>query len=465
MDALLCDELLQEIFRRLPPSSSAAVSLVSKRWLSLLRSSTTSLSLLLHQPHVSPALSSFLSQHPYLSALSVNAAASSTAASDHVIRLVASSCPNLSHLRFLAGPVSPFSLFSLSSSCPRLSSLDVALCRPLSFLWLAPFENLKRLSVQSVANSSDSEYLKFGNSNLLDEFPDSELNLESLCLSGIGSGDYGLTWVWRNCRKIKTLKLKRCEGVGDNASFSGFLQRLEGLEEVELRSCRPIANGVLLKLAENCVSLNSFLLHDGGSKDGLLQFITETKCSLQKLDFRLPLDLDNRHLNAIAESFRGLTILRLQSCCLVTGEGLRRVGRAVGGGVDELALVNCDVVERESGLLATLGQNMKRLRKLDLSYNEMLVDKELMSMLVSCNGLKELRLRGCNRLTNVAMASMTKSCKGLERVDIMNCCGIEAEAVEQFVVNSAALTHLQVEETKLSSVAIMWASNHFIQLI
>ncbi|CAL5408019.1 hypothetical protein CsSME_00029451 [Camellia sinensis var. sinensis] len=87
----------------------------------------------------------------------------------------------------------------------------------------------------------------------------------------------------------------------------------------------------------------------------------------------------------MAENFRGLSSLRLQSCCLVTGEGLKTIGIAMSAGLEELGLINCDVVNIEPGLLTTLGQNLRHLRKLDLSYNEMLVDKELASMLASCN--------------------------------------------------------------------------------
>ena len=74
MDRMLCDELLQEIFQRLPPipSSSLSVSLVSKRWLHLYRTSKTFLSLRL-SPHNStiPSLASFLSHYPSLLSLSL----------------------------------------------------------------------------------------------------------------------------------------------------------------------------------------------------------------------------------------------------------------------------------------------------------------------------------------------------------------------------------------------------------
>lgn len=458
MDFILCDELLQEIFRRLPPPSSAAVSLVCKRWLRLVRSSTTCLSLSFIEPPFIPRFSSFLRFHPFLFTVSLTITTPLVDSSDHLLSSIASSCPNLRHFRFLNCPVSTFSLISLSASCPNLVSLAVTLFRPLSFLWLTPFKSLKELSIYSAGNSGEIEFVDFGGS--------CELNLESLLLTGIRSRDKGVGFLWRNCKKVRTLKLKSCEGVGDQGSFLAFLECLEGLQEVELRTCRAIADGVLLKLAENCGMLDSLLLYDGGSKEGLLHFLRQSKCggSLQNLDLRLPLDLDNNHLKAAAANLGSLRSLRLQSCCLVTGEGLKILGNSMANGLEELALINCDVVERESGLLTTLGQDLKRLRKLDLSFNDMLLDKELISMLVSCNNLNELKVRGCKKLTNVSMVSLAKCCKNLESVDVMYCCGIEAQDVELFVLNSPKLRLLQVEENKVSDVARTWASNKFIEI-
>ncbi|KAE8695653.1 hypothetical protein F3Y22_tig00110694pilonHSYRG00155 [Hibiscus syriacus] len=246
-------------------------------------------------------------------------------------------------------------------------------------------------------------------------------------------------------------------------SFSSFIWCVEGLQEVELRKCRSIIDRVLLRLAENCASLNSLLIHDGCSRQGLLEFITTCRCNLQKLDLRLPLDLNNNHLLAIAMNLRGLKTLRLQSCCLVTCEGLQILGTALNPTLEQLALVNCDVVDREVGFLATMGQNLMMLRKLNLSCNEMLVDKELVSMLISCNNLAELKLRGCRKLTSITMVSISKTCKSLQSVDIMNCPGIEAEAVELLVLNCPQLRQIQVEESKVSDIARTRACHKFIE--
>lgn len=378
---------------------------------------------------------------------------------------MAASCPNLRQLRDLSDPVSPFALYTLSASCARLSSISVSLSRPLSFHWLPCFNSLNCLSLSFTAPSSELNNLEFQETK--DPVFDLELNLESLSLRGILPEDSGLSYLWRNCKNVKKLQLKSCESVGDHSSFSSFLKFLNGLQELELRTCRSIADAVLLKSAVDCASLDSLLVYDGGSKEGLLQFINQSKCSLRRVDLRLPLDLDNAHLMALAQNpnFSSLVSLRLESSCLVSGEGLKAVSRAIGNVVEELALINCDVVERESGLLAALGQDLKRLRKLDLSYNDMLVDKEVVSMLVSCDGLDELRLRGCGRLSNAAVGSMVRSCRKLQSVDISCCCGIGGEGVELLVMNSLRLRRVEVEKSKLTQLAITLASNKSIQLV
>ncbi|MBA0847418.1 hypothetical protein Goshw_017658 [Gossypium schwendimanii] len=469
MDTMLCDELLQEIFKRLPstPSAALSVSLVSKRWLNLYRSSKTSLSLRF-LPHNSmlASLSSLLSYYPSLSSLSLvlsdsitNANSSTaTAFTDHLLFIVSSSCSNLHHLRCLVGPVSVSSLFSLSRSCSQLTCITVSLSKPLYLSWVVSFPCLKELCLYICPNGVN----KFG--SLLIEELDAEFGLETLFLSGIQAGDEGIGWLWRNCKRLKKLQLKNCASVGDGESFSSFILCVKGLQEVDLRKCRSIVDGVLLKLAENCGSLNSLLVYDGGSKEGLLEFINTCRCNLQKLDLRLPLDLNNTHLSAVAMNLRHLSTLKLQSCCLVTGEGLNTLGTALYNSLEELALINCDVVEREIGLLATLGQNLRMLRKLDLSYNELLVDKELTSMLISCNNLTDLKLRGCRKITGVTLFSVSKNIKCLQSVDIMNCPGIEAEAVEFLVLNCSQMRQMVVEENKVSNTARTWALHKVIEV-
>ncbi|XP_073146976.1 uncharacterized protein [Henckelia pumila] len=465
MDSLLCDELLQEIFHRLRPPSHAAVSLVSKRWHRLLRSSTTSLSLYLpppYDPTTIASLSSFLSQHPFLDNLSI-ATSPLAVVGDNLLLSVSASCPKLRSLRYLTNPLSPFSLVVISTSCARLSSISIALSRPLSLRWLRFFSGLKCLSLY-ITNAA-SELEASGVEEKIDAF-DVEFCLENLSLSGIVSEDRGLGLLWRNCKNIRKLHLQSCASLGDYASVSGFVKILKGLRELELRACRSIVDGVLLKVAEHCVSLDSLLIYDGGSQEGLMHFINHSKCNLRRLDLRLPLDLDNTHLIALTENlnFRGLVSLRLESCCLVTGDGLKVLARTVGVKLEELALVNCDVVERESGLLTALGQDLKRLRKLDLSFNETMVDKELTLMLASCSFLIELKLRGCHGLTDKSAASMVRSCENLQIVDI-TCCGIEMEGVELLVLKSKRLRQLEVESNRLSDTARISASSKYIELV
>ncbi|XP_024975281.1 F-box/LRR-repeat protein 4 [Cynara cardunculus var. scolymus] len=470
MEIILCDELLQEIFHRIPPPSSSAVSLVSKRWLRLFRSSLSALSLRLSPNHASfSTLSSFLSHHTYLSSLSLSssssapaaAAAAATSFSDSLLISISATCPNITRLHLATGPVSLLPLLSLSTACPHLSSLSLILSRNrLSFHFLSSFRALKSLTVVLVGNVSPE--------SSPDHYPSSaELQLQSLCLSGIRAGDYQLNWLWRNCsyKTLTKLVFENCDGVGDNYSFSCFMKELKNLHELELKTCRSIVSLILIKLAENhCNYLESLLIYDGGSKDGLLHFIRETRCNLQKLDLRLPLDLDDNHLFEIGAKFNRLRVLRLQSCSMVTGEGFKSLGLALSENLEELSLTNCDVINRHNGFLVELAQNLKNVKILDLSYNHMLLDKEFASMISSYCDLRKLKLRGCSKLTNSSLISLCKNCKHLESIDLLYCHGFQIEGVEFLILNSPELRKLQVEDRKLSEVARRWMTNKFIEI-
>ncbi|KAH7851438.1 hypothetical protein Vadar_011599 [Vaccinium darrowii] len=471
MDTILCDELLEEVLRRLPPRSTfslstADVSLVSKRWLRLYRSSKSNLRLRVSPDNCTPpSLSSFLSHFPDLTALCITIDAGVGGGGndvsnfpDQILLSVASSCPKLAGLRFRSEPVSPIPLLSLSTSCPRLTILYISLSRPFSFRWLVFLPSLETLGLLFTPVPCEVEHVDADSKGNFD----AELKLKTLNLFGIRRGDYGFDWLWKSCKNLKKLQLYRCDGIGDDTSASSFVNCSKGLQEVELRRCGSIVNDILSRLVENCTSLNSLLIYDEGSSEGLLQFITHSRFNLQKLDLRLPLDLENHHLLAVAEKFRGLSSLSLDSCFLVTDEGLKTMVLAMSNKLQELTLVNCNV---ETGFVTTSGQSFRNLRTLNLSYNEMLVDKEFKLILASCNCLRRLKIRGCKGLTNASIFSMFNSCKRLESVDIMNCCQIEAEAVELFVVNCRGLRQIYVEESKLSDISRMWASNKFIDVI
>ncbi|XP_074566480.1 uncharacterized protein LOC141823109 [Curcuma longa] len=485
MDAVLCDELVQEILRRLPPSAAPSASLVSKRWLSLLRSSTTSLSLAV-RPRLpdSPSLSSILAHYPSVSDLTVvsnrKEEEDEDGGADAVLFAIASAActRRLTRLRFIpAAPVSPSALQSSAAAFASLTSLQIASLFPLSFRWLAalPFlksfslvrSRAKRPSIQELPDDDDDDDDDSENSIVM-------LPLESLSLSGIYASDRGLSWLWRRCGGLRWLQLRACEGTGDGAFSSGFPLCLTGLLGLELRTCRSIADRVLLLAADRCRNLASFLLYDGGSRDALHHFIHRRGAALRTLDLRLPLDLHNDHLFAIAAEDRDhyrlchhqLASLRLHSCCLVTGDGLRSLARSpAGAAIEELALVNCDVVEREPGLLTFLSQSMQRLRRLDLSHNETMTDKEVGSMLASCKNLVEIRLKGCRALTGDSLNSLLKHCgKQVELLDMSRCPAVGNEAIEKFVTNAGRLSQLIVEEDKVTEAARAWLWRKAINL-
>ncbi|KAG2304331.1 hypothetical protein Bca52824_032982 [Brassica carinata] len=127
--------------------------------------------------------------------------------------------------------------------------------------------------------------------------------------------------------------------------------------------------------------------------------MNNSRCNdiLKTLDLRLPMDLMDEHIVSLAANFKSISTLRFTSCYFMTGESLNVLALSSSLSLEELSLRSCDAVEREPGLLVMLGQHLGSLRKLELSFNEWLYDKEVVSMLASCSGLVELDLRGCKK--------------------------------------------------------------------
>ncbi|KAF3334296.1 F-box/LRR-repeat protein 4 [Carex littledalei] len=494
MDVVLCDELIEEIFQRVPSSSSPSVSLVSKRWLFLVRSATTSLSLRIpiqfpdntstdtSTSNISTSntssllLSNILSHYPFLSSLTIvssnleeNLTTTLPSSDSLLFSIVNSPCSNhLSDLRFLPNsPVSPAALLATTSSLTRLTALHITSILPLDFRWLVQLPLLKSFSLVNTYSKPINRNLNLHPNPEIDESdPLITLPIENISLSGIRAKEHGLGWLWRRCMRLRWLQLRACDGTGDGPTSAAFSNCLTGLVGLELRTCRVIADRVLLLAADRCHNLSSLLLYDGGSRDALHLFINRRGAALRTLDLRLPLDLHNDHLQAMAGEEYGLATLRIQSCCLVTGDGLRSLARApAGSAIEELALVNCDVVEREPGLLTFMVQSMRQLKRVDLSHNETLSDKEVGAMLASCQNLVEIRLRGCCALTDASLGSLIKHCsKTLEIVDIIRCTGIGGNVIERLVGDINQLKEVVVEENKVSEEAKAMAAQKGIKI-
>ncbi|XP_010450662.1 PREDICTED: uncharacterized F-box/LRR-repeat protein C02F5.7-like [Camelina sativa] len=484
MDEVLFDEILGEIFTRLPSSSSSfsslpsfeSVPLVSKRWLRLYRATKTSMSLQFspQDGSVITLLPSILRNHPCLSSLSLcfpvtikttitNPICSYneylTSFNDELISIISSCCFNLRDFSFLFGPISSSSLIPLSTSL-SLTSLSIKLWKQQNsdFTWIALFSSLKKLSIDVHTRDPSAS-----GSNTNPEVV--ELGLESISLSGIQSDDDGVNWLWKSCRKLKKLKLKRCGSIGET-EFLGLC--LMNVEEIELITCRSVVDVVLLKVTEICESLKSLLIHDGGSKDGLVHFMNNARCydTLERLDLRLPMDLTDDHLVSLATNFKSLSSIRLTSGTFVSGLSLKMLALSFSSSLEELSLLSCNAIERERGLLATLGQHLRRLRKLDLTRNEWLLDKEVVSMLASCNCLVELNLRDCKHLTDAVLVALNKHCVKLKTLDIVGCRLMEPGNVEAFVMNSSQwLKKLVVEENQITEATRNLAASKLIETV
>ncbi|KAH9302503.1 hypothetical protein KI387_014086, partial [Taxus chinensis] len=467
LNSLLCDELLGEILGRLQEICYCKeVSLVCRRWLSVQRGVKISLGLCIPENTSNSCFGSqvrvLLRQYSQISNLSLVSETGQlqrdTVFLDYLLDAIGEGCRILKELRFEVGPVSSYGLQALAKGSIHLTSLELVGLSPKFFGSLWEFKSLRELTLDFLGWDSGDE--------MDGENSDVELPLEKLCLAGIGAGHTSLGWLWRSCSKLQKLELFSCEGIGDcDSDLSSFVKCLPCVEELYLRRSRTIANGVLLSAAENCKALRKLVFHDGGNTEGLHHVVVRQYQSLEVLDLRLPLDLSNEDLAVIAENCQSLKILRLHSCCLPTGAGLKLLGPNMSLCLQELVLVGCRAVVREPGTLATLGQHLKGLKKLDLSDNDHLPDKELGAMLSSCTRLVSLRLISCRGLTDMVVVSIVQRCQALESVDIRKCDGITAEAVFALVSGCPKLRQLGVEEFKITEATKKLVSRKKIDTI
>ncbi|KAF9599231.1 hypothetical protein IFM89_036357 [Coptis chinensis] len=87
------------------------------------------------------------------------------------------------------------------------------------------------------------------------------------------------SWSWQAIPKRKRVFVKVVEALVD----------VEGMVLLKyFQFCMFLVDRILLLLAEHCSSLNSLLLYDGDSREGLHQFISRSRSNIQKLDLRLP---------------------------------------------------------------------------------------------------------------------------------------------------------------------------------
>ncbi|KAI5079008.1 hypothetical protein GOP47_0006679 [Adiantum capillus-veneris] len=477
LNSALCDELLAEILSKVSDSlDRESVSLVCKRWKRVQRiakcrlgfhmlSDTTCATTFL------ASIASFLSQHAYITCLSIKTkwhVASDFFVARTVIA-IASSCKCLTQLHFTAGPLRAGDLEELAKGCPNLCSLELlqptsAMCLPA----LCKFAHLQELTLRghseaTICRSKDDDYANHWNVIAKPSWRQGPLKIVKLALTNMRScTTCDLRWLWCSCDGIQKLELSHCDVVGDSSSFA---QAFPSLQEVKLLRCRGVAGQVLMFVAKHASGLKSLTVHDGADTEGL-RLVLQNCRGLELLDVRLPLDLSKEDLMAIGQSGKCLLSLRLRSCWMASGADMQSLAHNINPNLEELVLVKCRAICQDPGTLSSIAQSLSNLKSIDLSENEYLADKELVGMLATnCEVVRRLNLWRCCRLTDKVLDFIGRRCARLESIDMRNCEGMSTTAVNNLLVNCGQLRILAIEPNKLSAEAKRLAFSKRITLI
>lgn len=165
--------------------------------------------------------------------------------------------------------------------------------------------------------------------------------------------------------------------------------------------------------------------------------------ALQTLTLQGAYRLSNNGLSSLAAAAPGLKSIDLQSCCLVTEEGVRALADATGSNLLSLSLHGCTQLDGSrlipaltplktlqtlslahvggitapvlSNLLLALGSS---LLDLDLSDCSVLTDEGIAAVGVFCLGLQSLCLDHLTLLTDVSLGRLAESCPGLRSLSL-----------------------------------------------
>lgn len=367
LTSLLSDEILLQIFSKLPKSQQDSIFLVSKRWLYLQGRLIRSIKLqnwnflisnrlfirfpnlthvdLIHACVISPQNSGISITHKFVSfqidpkdSVFENYVLPSYEI-DVGLRVLASGCPNLRKLGVIN--MSEVGLLSVVEECPTLQELELHWCNDQVLVGIGGFENLQL--VKLVGN--------------VDGFYGSLVS------------DIGLTILAQGCRRLVRLELSGCEGSYDGVKAIG--QCCQMLEELSFCDHR-MGDGWLsaLSYCENLKSLRFF--------------------SCKRIDCD-PGPVE--HLGFC----RTLERLHLEKCQL-RDKGNVRALFLVSQGVKEIVFRNCWGLDDENFCLASVCRSVKSL---SLESCSMLTIQGLESVILHWKELESLSVISCNNIKDV----------------------------------------------------------------
>ncbi|XP_058729239.1 F-box/LRR-repeat protein 3-like [Vicia villosa] len=201
---------------------------------------------------------------------------------------------------------------------------------------------------------------------------------------------------------------------------------LGDLISINLRYCNKLTESALFALVRNCPSLIEINMESTSTgKERVRNFNSSKDCivnsQLKSLYLADCEELGDETIIRFASIFSNLQLLDLNSCPLISSEGISQVLRR-GYNIRHLKLAYYSRVKLFDGM------NFERpkLEVLNLSYTTV-HDETLYAISKCCRGLLQLDLQNCVFVTQKGVKHVLENCTQLREINLRNCYNVRGD--------------------------------------
>jgi hypothetical protein len=211
--------------------------------------------------------------------------------------------------------------------------------------------------------------------------------------------DYGLACVARNCPTLRELHMNKCSSIGD-AGLREIGLRCHQLRVLHMNSCHSVQGGCFIALADCCPEITD-------------------------IDISSCRKIERWGLHKLFSALHKIEILNI---CHMNSVGDEEM-RVLADNNPHLTVLNAveAVNISDTGILA-ITQHCFDLDVLNLSRKQMttrITDVALLALGERSLSLRELRLNGCENVSDVGLNWLSVGCKSLEVLDLGGCNKVE----------------------------------------
>ena len=227
--------------------------------------------------------------------------------------------------------------------------------------------------------------------------------------------DYGLACIARNCRTLTELKMSGCVTIGD-AGIREIGLHCSLLKCLHMSACHNIEGGGFISIAECCP---------------LLSDVDISQCR----------KLQRWGIHKLFEGCHKLEEVRVSHLTCVGDEEVRVLAQSNPHLMSFIAVEAINV--SDTGVLA-LSQHCFDLEHLDVSRKQMttrITDVSLLALGERSLALRELRVNGCDNISDVGLNWLSIGCRALEVLDLGGCVKVDHCTVMYLVLIHSLSDH------------------------